>query len=183
MARPLSIDLRERAAAAVLQGGLSRLRAGRTNESAPKAGRSQNSTGRASGSDLGRLDLQELAGACDRDRPRLHGLGNLAHELDVQEPVLQARALDLDIVGELEATLEGSRGDALVEHLAGLFLGVGLLLAVSRIKRSYGLCPSCPSSPATSARRRSPRPRWCCSLASATMRRRRGREHSGWKLS
>jgi hypothetical protein len=38
MARPLSIDLRERAVAAVLQGGLSRLRAGRTNESAPKAG-------------------------------------------------------------------------------------------------------------------------------------------------
>ncbi len=32
MARPLSIDLRERAVAAVLQGGLSRLRAGRTNE-------------------------------------------------------------------------------------------------------------------------------------------------------
>ena len=38
MAIPLSIDLRERAVAAVLQGGLSRLRAGRTNESAPKAG-------------------------------------------------------------------------------------------------------------------------------------------------
>src|ERR1700756_5600744 len=27
---------------------------------------------RASGSDLGRLDLQTLTGACDRDRPRLH---------------------------------------------------------------------------------------------------------------
>src|ERR1700732_2176052 len=86
----------------------------------------------ASGSDLGRLDLQELAGTRDRDRPRLHGLRNLAHELDVQEPVLQARALDLDIVGELEATLEGSRGDALVEHLAGLFLVVGLFLAADR---------------------------------------------------
>ena len=48
------------------------------------------------------------------------GLRDLAHEVDVQEPVLQARALDLDIVGELEDTLEGARGDALVEHLAGL---------------------------------------------------------------
>src|SRR5258708_4091047 len=37
----------------------------------------------ASGSDLGRLDLQELARARDRDRPRLHGLRNLAHEVDV----------------------------------------------------------------------------------------------------
>src|ERR1700730_5413151 len=40
---------------------------------------------------ISRLDLQELAGTRDRDRPRLHGLGNLAHELDVQEPVLQAQ--------------------------------------------------------------------------------------------
>jgi len=38
---------------------------------------------RASGSDLGRLDLQKLAGTRDRDRPRLHGLWNLAHEVDV----------------------------------------------------------------------------------------------------
>ena len=36
-----------------------------------------------------------------------------------------------------------------------------LAKGLSRIKRSYGLCPRCPSSPATSARRRSPRPRWC----------------------
>src|SRR5207247_7840794 len=34
--------------------------------------------------------------------------------------------------GELEATLEGPRGDALVEHFAGLLLVVGLLLAVDR---------------------------------------------------
>jgi type I restriction enzyme R subunit len=48
-----------------------------------KPGRSQNSSASASGSDLGRLDLQELAGTCDRDRPRLHRLRNLAHEVDV----------------------------------------------------------------------------------------------------
>src|SRR5207344_389326 len=83
----------------------------------------------ASGSDLGRLDLQELAGTYDRDRPRLHRLWNFAHEVDVEEPVLQARALDLDMVSELETTLEGPRGDAPVEHVAGLLLVVGLLLA------------------------------------------------------
>src|SRR5258708_33163935 len=36
------------------------------------------------------------------------------------------------MVGELEATLEGPRGNALVEHVAGLLLVVGLLLAVDR---------------------------------------------------
>src|SRR5580704_14330961 len=86
----------------------------------------------ASGSNLGRLDLQELSGTCDGDRPSLHRLWNLAHEVDVEEPVLQARAVDLDIIGELEATLEGSRGNALVEHLPGLILVVGLLLAPDR---------------------------------------------------
>jgi hypothetical protein len=33
-----------------------------------------------------------------------------------QEPVRQAYALDHDMVGELEATLEGPLGDALVER-------------------------------------------------------------------
>ena len=43
---------------------------------------------RPSGGELGRLDLQDLAGTRVRDRPRLHRLWNLAHEVDVQEPVL-----------------------------------------------------------------------------------------------
>src|SRR5215211_3390603 len=85
------------------------------NESAPKPGRSQTSTGQTSGSDLGRLDLQELTGARDRNRPGLHRLWDFAHEVDVQKPILQARALNLDMVGELEATFEVPRGDALVE--------------------------------------------------------------------
>ena len=38
---------------------------------------------RASGSDLGRLDVQDFAGTRDRDRPRLHRLRDLAHEVDV----------------------------------------------------------------------------------------------------
>jgi hypothetical protein len=49
-----------------------------------KPGRSQISTAlRASGRDLGRFDLQKLAGARDWDRPRLHRLRNLAHEVNV----------------------------------------------------------------------------------------------------
>jgi hypothetical protein len=61
---------------------------------------------RSSGGELGRLDLQDFAGARDRDRPGLHCLWDLAHEVDVQQPVLQARTLDLHMVGELEATFE-----------------------------------------------------------------------------
>ena len=38
---------------------------------------------RASGCDLGRLDLQKLTRTRDRDRPRLHRLRYLAHEVDV----------------------------------------------------------------------------------------------------
>ena len=52
------------------------------NESAPETGALPKFV-RASGSDLGRLDLQTLTGACDRDRPRLHRLRNLAHKVDV----------------------------------------------------------------------------------------------------
>jgi hypothetical protein len=59
------------------------LHAWHTMKAPRKPGRSQNSTASASGSDLGRLDLQELAGTCDRDRPRLHRLRNIAYEVDV----------------------------------------------------------------------------------------------------
>src|ERR1700719_581950 len=42
-----------------------------------------------------------------------HCLWDLAHEVDVQETVLEAGTLDLHVVGELEATFEVPRGDAL----------------------------------------------------------------------
>ena len=77
--------------------------------------------------DLG-LDLLGLAvgGAVrDLDLAGLRGLGDLADEVDMEEAVLEARALHLDMVGELEAALEGARGDAAIEDLAA-FLG-GLL--------------------------------------------------------
>jgi hypothetical protein len=75
-------------------------------------GHSKLKPARTSGSDLGRLDLQDFAR--DRDRPRLHRLRDLALEVDVQEPVLQPCALDHNIVGKLEAALKGPLGDALV---------------------------------------------------------------------
>src|SRR5262249_51098048 len=53
----------------------------------------------------------------DRDLARPLGLRNLAHEIDVQETVLEPGALDVDVVGKLEDALEGASRDALVEHL------------------------------------------------------------------
>src|ERR1051326_4388350 len=85
----------------------------------------------ASGS-LGGLGVDDLGRAvADRNLARLQRLGDLAHEIDVKQAVLEARALDLDVVGELEAALERPRGNALVEHFAGL-LGLRLLLAADR---------------------------------------------------
>src|SRR2546430_4721313 len=50
------------------------------------------------------------------DLARLLRLGNLAHEIDVQESVLQRRASHLDVVGKLEDALERARRDALIER-------------------------------------------------------------------
>ena len=77
-----------------------------TSEGARNQGASENSTGQASGSDLGRRrsGLARLAS------------GRLSHRLRISAwstcgSQFQARALDLSIVGELEA-LEGPPGDA-----------------------------------------------------------------------
>src|SRR5947209_10780064 len=64
----------------------------------------------------------------DRNLARLFRLGDLAHEVNVQEAVRELRAGDLDVVGELEAALERAGRDALIEHLT-LRLGLLLLLA------------------------------------------------------
>src|SRR5262245_52717232 len=68
----------------------------------------------------------------DRDLARLLGLGNLAHEINVQESVLEGRALDLDVVGQLEDALERTSRDALIEHLAVVLLVLRLFLAFDR---------------------------------------------------
>ena len=67
--------------------------------------------------------------AADGDRAGLHRLGNLADEIDVEEAVLEARALHLDVVGELEAALEGAGGDAAIEDLACLRPRFGLFFS------------------------------------------------------
>lgn len=81
---------------------------------------------RASG---GCLELLWLGTRTDRDRARLHALGQIAHKIDVQKAVLEIGALHLDVVGELEAALEGTRGDAAMQEIA--LLAVGLLLPLT----------------------------------------------------
>ena len=49
----------------------------------------------------------------------------------MQQAVLEVGALHLDVVGELEAPLEGARGDAAVQELALLVLGLLLAADVS----------------------------------------------------
>src|SRR5919198_2151009 len=68
----------------------------------------------------------------DRDLARLLRLGNLAHEINVQESVLEGRALHLDVVGKLEDALERTSRDALIEHLAVVLLVLRLFLAFDR---------------------------------------------------
>src|SRR5215470_13557323 len=84
------------------------------------------------------VDHLRLA-AADRNAARLHRLGDLADEVDVQETVLERRRADLDMVGELEHALERTRRDALVEHLALVVLGLRLLLALDRQHTLLGL--------------------------------------------
>src|ERR1700675_355298 len=83
------------------------------------------------------LDFDSLAVA-DRDRARLPGLGDLAHQVDVQETVLEARAFHQDEVGELEHALEGARRDALIEHLAALAFVPGVFLAADGQRVLFG---------------------------------------------
>src|SRR5260221_268385 len=57
------------------------------------------------------LDRLRLRACSDLDRPRLHRLGDLAHEFDMQHAVVEAGADHLDGIGELEAALEGPAAD------------------------------------------------------------------------
>src|SRR5665647_1304128 len=57
--------------------------------------------------DFGVEDLGLRLAVADRDLAGLLGLGNLTHQIDVQQSVLEDRGLDLDVVGKLEHALEG----------------------------------------------------------------------------
>ena len=67
----------------------------------------QTSIARLSRGDLGRLGLKDdLLGGRNGNCPGFHRLWDHPQEVDLQKPVLQARALDLDMVGELEVAFE-----------------------------------------------------------------------------
>ncbi len=52
----------------------------------------------------------------DRDAARLLFFRHDAFQIDMEQAVLKARGLDLDMLGKLEAALEGAAGDALVQE-------------------------------------------------------------------
>ena len=95
-------------------------------------GRSQISIVRPSRGDLDRRALDDLTGGRNGNRSGLHRLWDHTHEVDLQKPVLQARALDLDMLGELKVAFEIPLGNALVDHFAVLLLTAGLLVAADR---------------------------------------------------
>ncbi len=68
----------------------------------------------------GRVGLDRLrvgVGVRDLDAARLHRLGHHPRRFDVQEAVLQAGTLYLDMLGQLEAALEGAAGNAAIQEL------------------------------------------------------------------
>jgi hypothetical protein len=77
------------------------------------------------------LYLSLAVAVANRDLTGLFRLGDLTHEIDVQQSVLEVGVLDLDMVGKLEDALKSARGDALVEHLTVLFF-LDLLGALDR---------------------------------------------------
>ena len=93
------------------------------------------------------LALDRL-GAADLDLARLQRLGHLAHEVDVQETVLGHRLDGADVVGELEAALEGAGGDAAVED-GRLVLGLGLAAGHHELAVRASMLSSSSAKPAT----------------------------------
>src|SRR5262249_22607163 len=75
----------------------------------------------------------------DRNLARLLGLGNLPDQVDMQETVLERRALHQDVVGELEHALERARRNTLIKGLALLLLGLRLLVTADRQRALLGL--------------------------------------------
>src|SRR5690606_39774796 len=71
-----------------------------------------------------RLVLNGRGAAIDLDGARLLAFGQFALQLQMKQAVFEAGALDLDIVGQLEAQLEGALGNAAMEEFA---FGIGSL--------------------------------------------------------
>src|SRR5688572_13573927 len=82
---------------------------------------------------LGSLGFDHLdLTRADWDLSRLLRLGNLAHEINVQESVLESGTLHLDVIGKLKHALECTCRDALIEHLAAGLLVLRRLVALDR---------------------------------------------------
>ena len=63
----------------------------------------------------------KLTDVSDVDPPGLHPVRHAPDQIDMQKPVFERGALDLDIIGEVKAPFEGARRDTLVQVL-GLVL-------------------------------------------------------------
>ena len=73
------------------------------------------------------LDLMDVVGgrrAVDCDPPLLHGLGDFPDQLDLEQAVVEGRALHLDVVGQAELPLEVPGRDTPVQELALGFFGL-----------------------------------------------------------
>src|SRR6185312_14464211 len=75
------------------------------------------------------LLIDHLGGAAargDLDLARLFRLRDLEHEIDMEQAVVEACTGDLDVIGELEAALEGAACDAAMEISRGVLVLLGL---------------------------------------------------------
>src|ERR1700756_342839 len=85
-----------------------------------------------SSSDLRMLDGADLVGlterlaACNLDAARLHRFRQFALEFDLQEAIVEASALHLHKIREVEAAFERPPGDAVVEVVALVLAGIAL---------------------------------------------------------
>src|SRR5580765_1098976 len=90
-------------------------------------------TGSVGASDAtGVHDLRSPGLPFDRDGTGLHGLGYFAFEDHMQEAVLELGTVDLHEIGQLEAALEGARGNSLMQELVVVVDFSGRLLAGDR---------------------------------------------------
>ena len=65
------------------------------------------------------IDLMNVAGRCavNGDAPRLHGLGNFPQQFDLQQAVVEGRALYLYVIRQAELALEHPRRNTSVNEL------------------------------------------------------------------